>query len=83
VNQKIYSASSGNNSPTSVKTIIKTRTVDGLRITDVAEYDRLNERTFLNLLFFEFTRKKTKASFYSYNYNNMSITIWHYVNNLS
>jgi len=64
VNQKIYSASSGNNSPISIQTFIKIRTVDCLRISDVAETDRLNERTFLNLLVLEFTRKKTNASFY-------------------
>jgi hypothetical protein len=58
VNQKIYSASSENNSLISIQTFIKIRTVDGLRITDLAETGRLNERTFLNLLFLEFTRKK-------------------------
>jgi hypothetical protein len=35
------------------------------------------------LLLLEFTRKNTNASFYSYTYNNLSITVWYYVNNLS
>jgi hypothetical protein len=75
VNYKIYSASSGNNSPIPIQSFIKIRTVDGLRITEVAENDRLNKIIFLSLLLLEFTRKNTNASFYSYTYNNLSITV--------